>query len=367
MITEDYKELIRACEQCGTCTAGCPTKEVSDFNIRKVVRHLQLDLHEDEEFLKKYPWLCTLCFRCNEICYEGLAIPELISALRELALRKEIAPESVLRVSKNVNDNDSPYKSSGRIKSSRIQDHLHSADDAELLLWIGCTPSMKATNIAKTSADVLSRTGVKYKMLEDEPCCGEPLVCLGFIDQAKLVAENVKNAIEKANVKTVVTPCTGCNDAFTRLYPEKLGIEFTDIEFVHLSQFLQDRTDGLKLTEPMTVTYHDPCTLGRHANEYDAPRKILNSIEGLTLVEMQRTKQFAGCCGGGGGMPSVDLNASGEIAKNMLERDVLPLAVDALVSTCPMCHLNFKYAARKNKFPLKVYDLCEIIDMCLDK
>jgi Fe-S oxidoreductase len=365
MITEEYKELIRACEQCGTCTAGCPTKEVTDFNIRKVVRHLQLDLHEEEDFLKKYPWLCTLCFRCNELCYEGLAIPELISALRELALEKKVAPDSVLKVFSNVKENNTPYKSSGRDKSSRIKEHLIPSDDAEVLLWLGCTPSMKATNIAKTTADVLKKTGTQYKIIEDEPCCGEPLVCLGFMEEAKTVAENVKKEIEKANVKKVVTPCTGCNDAFTRLYPEKLGIDFSGIEFVHLSQFLQNKIDGLKLPEPMTITYHDPCTLGRHTGEYEAPRKILGSIEGITLVEMQRTKEFSGCCGGGGGLPSVDLNASGEIAKKMIDRDVSPLGVDALVSSCPMCHLNFKYAAKKNRLPLQVYDLSEVIAMCL--
>jgi Fe-S oxidoreductase len=230
---------------------------------------------------------------------------------------------------------------------------------------MGCTPSMKATNIAKTTADVLNKTGIQYNIIDDEPCCGEPLVCLGFMDEAQAIAEDVKKVIEDVNAKTVVTPCSGCNDAFTRLYPEKLGIEFSGIEFLHLSQFLQYKVEGLKLSEPMTVTYHDPCTLGRHSGEYEAPRKILDSIEGIGLVEMQRDKQFGGCCGGGGGLPSVDLNASGGIAKKMIERDVLPLGVDALVSSCPMCHLNFKYAAKKNKFPLRVYDIFEIVAMCL--
>jgi heterodisulfide reductase subunit D len=223
---------------------------------------------------------------------------------------------------------------------------------------------MKATNIAKNTADVLSKTGATFTVLQEEPCCGEPLVCLGFVEEARALASNVRKAIEEAGVKTVVTPCTGCYDAFTRLYPEKLGIEFHDIEFLHLTMFLQDRIEGLKLPEQLTVTYHDPCTLGRHAGEYEAPRRILNSIEGVELVEMQRTREFAGCCGGGGGFPSIDLNASGEIAQKMLERDVLPLGVDALVSSCPMCHLNFKYAAKKGKMPLKVYDISEIIAMC---
>ncbi|UCF07436.1 MAG: (Fe-S)-binding protein [Thermoplasmata archaeon] len=365
MITEQYKELVRGCEQCGTCTACCPTSEVSDFNIRKVVRHLQLDMHEEEEFLNKYPWLCTLCYRCSELCYEGLEVPRLISALRKLALEKKSVPEAVLGVLDNVKENDSPYKSTGKPKSSRINSFLKPTPDAEILFWIGCTPSMKAANIAKATADVLLKTDNPYKVLDEEPCCGEPLVCLGFEDEARAAAEHVKAAIEDADVKRVVTPCSGCNDAFNRLYPEKLDVEFSGIEVLHSTQFLCDKVDGFKLPEPMKVTFHDPCTLGRHTGEYEAPRKLLNSIEGITLIEMERTKQFGGCCGGGGGLPSVELNASGEIAKRMLERDVLPLGVDALVSCCPMCNLNFRFAAKKNKLPLKVYDISEILNLCL--
>ena len=108
MITEQYKELIRRCEQCGTCTASCPTSEVSEFNIRKLVRHLQLDLHEEEEFLGRHPWLCTLCNRCKELCTEGLEIPKLVSALRKLALEKKAEPKK----SYDIKDREMPERES---------------------------------------------------------------------------------------------------------------------------------------------------------------------------------------------------------------------------------------------------------------
>lgn len=363
MITEQYKEMIRTCEQCGTCTASCPTKEVSDFNIRKLVRHLQLEIHEDPEFLEKYPWLCTLCYRCNILCYEGLEIPKLVWALRELALEKDAAPKEVHNLLKTVKDNNSPYVLKGREKTSRIKPPLSSQEDAKTLFWMGCTPSVKVPNIVSNSAEVLNHLDHKFKILANEPCCGEPLICLGFMEEAKVIANNVVERIKNADVEQVIAPCSGCYNAFTKLYPESLGIEFSGVEFLHFSQFLNRNMKGIQLKEPMKVTYHDPCTLGRHAGIYDDPRVVLKSIQGIELVEMERNREFASCCGGGGGLPSIKPNMALEIANKKLEKEVMPLEVDALVTSCPMCYMNFKYALIKKKNPLKIFELSEIVLM----
>lgn len=363
MITEQYKELIRRCEQCGTCTASCPTKEVSDFNIRKLVRHLQLEIHEDPEFLKTYPWLCTLCFRCKELCTEGLEIPKLVWALRELALKKDAVPTEVPDLLETIKTDSSPYILKGKSKTSRISPPLNSQEDAKTLFWMGCTPSVRAPNIVNSTANVLTKLGHPFKTLDNEPCCGEPLICLGLIEESKEIASNVVKTIMNTDVEQVIVPCSGCYNAFKNLYPEILGVELSGVEILHTSQFLAKNADGLKLEKPMRVTYHDPCTLGRHAGIYDEPRKVLEGIEGLELVEMERNRQFASCCGGGGGLPSLKPEMALEIAKGKLEREVLPLDVDALVTSCPMCYLNFKFASMKKKIPLKVFDLSEVVAM----
>ncbi len=117
----------------------------------------------------------------------------------------------------------------------------------------------------------------------------------------------------------------------------------------------------------MKVTYHDPCTLGRHAGIYEEPRKVLERIEGLELIEMDRNREFTSCCGGGGGLPSLNQKMPMEIAEKKLLREVLPLDVDALVTSCPMCYMNFKFTATKYKIPLKIFDLSEIVEMCVQK
>jgi heterodisulfide reductase subunit D len=362
MITEQYRELIRHCEQCGTCTASCPTSDLSEFNIRKLVRYLQLEMHEDKDFLNRYPWLCTLCYRCKVLCTEGLDIPKLVFALRELAHERKWVPKGANDVLDSIKTNQSPYIMKGS-KTTRINPPLQSSENSKTLFWVGCTPSIRAPSIASATAQALTKFGDGYKILENEPCCGEPLICLGYLDEARSIALDVKKEIEEANVDQLVAPCSGCYNAFIKLYPEILGVEISGVEILHSSQFLIKNLDKIKLENPMTVTYHDPCTLGRHAGVYDEPRKVLESIEGVTLKEMDKTREFSTCCGGGGGLPSLEPKMALNIALGKLEREVLPLGVDALVTGCPMCHLNFKLNAAKKKLPLKVYDLSEIVSM----
>ena len=114
----------------------------------------------------------------------------------------------------------------------------------------------------------------------------------------------------------------------------------------------------------MTLTYHDPCSLGRHSKVYDAPRKVLESIEGLNFVELDRARECARCCGGGGGVQSLDYKMAMEIANNMFANEILPLGVEGLVTCCPSCFLNFKRTALKNKIPIKIYDLSEVAALC---
>jgi len=368
MITEEFKDIIRACEQCGTCTASCPTKEASDFNIRKVVRHLQLELYEDKDFLSKYPWLCTQCLRCRELCTEGLEIPKLVMALRELSLKNAAVPESVHSLKKAIKEFDSPYQSRTRTKETWINEklgHSRQSSDVDLLYWVGCTPSIMAPNLANAAVEVLTKLDLGYKILNNEPCCGEPLISLGLIDEARDKAVKVKKVIEKAHIKRLVTSCSGCYNAFTKLYPDILGVNFSGIEILHMSQVLnKNMNEEFKLEKSIALTYHDPCSLGRHSKVYDAPRKVLESIEGLSFVEMEHTREFSRCCGGGGGVLSLDYKMAMKIANNVLTKDILPLGVEGVVTCCPSCYLNFKRTALKNKIPIKIYDLSEVAALC---
>jgi Fe-S oxidoreductase len=366
-ITEKYKELIRRCVQCGTCTACCPTSEFSDFNIRRLVRYLQLEMHNEPDFLESYPWLCTLCYRCKELCTEALAIPNLVWTLRELAIEKGHAPKEANTLLNTTKTEDSPYILKGKSKTARIKTTLNSQEDAKTLFWMGCTPSIRVPNIVTATADIMNKMGIGFKVLSPEPCCGEPVICLGFMDEAKQIAQGVVDKIKASGVTQVIAPCSGCYNAFKHLYPEKLGVKFNGIEVLHSTQFLAENVKDLKLENPLKITYHDPCTLGRHAGIYEEPRKILESIEGLTFIELDKNREFTTCCGGGGGVPSLKPDLALDVAASKLKREIVPMEVDALVSSCPMCAMNFRFASIKKRIPMKVYDITEIVAMCIPK
>jgi heterodisulfide reductase subunit D len=328
-----------------------------------LVRYLQLDLQEDDEFLSSYPWLCTLCYRCKEQCTEGLAIPDLVWTLREMAIEKGASPKEANALLDTTKTENSPYILKGRDKTSRIKEPINSQDDAKTLFWMGCTPSIKVPDILTATTNVLNKMGHGFKVLSQEPCCGEPLICLGFMDEAREMAKNVVKTISDSGVSQVIAPCSGCYNAFKHLYPERLGVEFDGIEILHSSQYLANNIKNLTLENPMTITYHDPCTLGRHAGIYEEPRKVLQSIEGLTFLELDKNRELTTCCGGGGGLPSLKPNLALDVAASKLKREIIPMNVDALVTSCPMCAMNFKYASIKKKIPIKVYDLSEIVAM----
>jgi Fe-S oxidoreductase len=341
---------------------------VSDFNVRKIVRRLQLDRETDNGFLETIPWLCTQCSRCRTFCNDGLDLPDLVMALRRVALEKDLAPEAAGELWAAVKETGSPYKSMTRTKSSWIDDSVEVTSDAETLCWLGCTPSIMSQNIARATAAVMGELSGGFKILEDEPCCGEPLVALGLMDEAKETGEKAVEAIRSSGVRRIVTSCAGCYHTLKHTYPTKLGIEFPDLEVLHLSQYVGEMEDKkLELEDPLRVTYHDPCSLGRHSGVYDAPREILSSIEGLELLEMDPTREETECCGGGGGLWSVDRKMAMEMASRKLARGLAGLDVDAIVTTCPMCYNNFRYTLKKMKSPVQVYELSEIIAMALGR
>lgn len=367
-VRETYRELLRACVQCGACTASCPAVDVSDFNIRRVVRRLQLDRETDNGFLETIPWLCTQCSRCEEICTEELSLPEMILALRRLALEQGLAPQTIGAVASSVKETGSPYKSMTRSKSS-WQESVKLSPDSEVLCWMGCTASVMSPNIAQATSSLLNEIGGGFRALADEPCCGEPLVALGLMDEAREVAEQAVKVIRSAvasGVRKLVTSCAGCYHTFTRSYPDKLGIEIPDVEVLHLSQFLEPMVESeLELKTPLRVTYHDPCSLGRGSEVYDPPRQLLQSIKGLELEEMGPTREKTLCCGGGGGVWSLNRQMAMEIASRKLAVSTAGIDVEAVVTTCPMCYNNFRYTVKKEKSPLRVYELSELVAMGL--
>ena len=364
-----FEETFWICQQCGMCTSACTSSQVSEYNARKLVRRVQLEMTDDKEFLEKLPWLCTQCGRCHEICGAGLDIPKLVLELRQKAYKAGYAPQPILNLRKNILDTSTPFKSGTRTKTSWLKDAFAPKGDSDTVFFSGCAGPLMAPNISRAMAEVLTKVAGGYRLLKDEPCCGEPLIVVGFLEDARANAEKLVQAIKDSGAKRLVTACAGCYNALTNLYPNVLGVKPPGgVEIQHFAQFIAGKKDlKLKLEKPITVSYHDPCSLGRHSKVYDPPRDVLSSIEGLKLVELTPNRERALCCGGGGGLWSVDPNMAMEVAASKFQRSILPARTEILVSGCPTCFLNFRFTFLKRKLPVQVMDLAEVVNLALPK
>ncbi len=218
-----------------------------------------------------------------------------------------------------------------------------------MIYFQGCTARDKLKNISKNTQMILDIAGVDYKILEDEDCCGSILLRTGFQNDAlKLMADTHK----KLKGEKVVVSCAGCYRTLKKDYSKIFGEE---LDVIHISQLIQELIiEGKIRIEKGTlkVTYHDPCHLGRHCGEYEAPRQVIS--EKAELVEMDKTREYAGCCGAGGGVKSAYPELSSEISQKRID-DALKTGANLMVTCCPFCVLNLE------SDKIKVMDLTEFI------
>ncbi len=252
--------------------------------------------------------------------------------------------------------------------------------------------------VAQGAVNLLRKAGVDVGIAgKDENCCGGRAYELGYQGEATKYAESNVEMLKTARVKTVVTSCADGYYAFKVLYP-KMGIK-TDFEVLHITEYLDRllKEGKLRLTRklPMTVTYHDPCHLGRmgepyvpwegvqkkvfeqsYVNDppkpcrkgtkgiYQPPRDVVKSVPGLELVEMERIKEFAWCCGAGGGVIDAYPDFATWVARERLE-EAKATGAEAIVTACPWCKRNFSDAIKESGDRLKVYDIVELLEQAI--
>jgi Fe-S oxidoreductase len=270
------------------------------------------------------------------------------------------------------------------------------SSSAPVLYHVGCRTSFdpELQKLARITVDLLNTAGIDFMVAgSDESCCGGRAYEMGYQGELiKFAEHNIQNW-KSNNIKTVVTACSDCFAAFKVDY-YKLGFDHP-VEILHITQFLERLLEEGKLKPkaevPLTVAYHDPCHLGRKSEPsirwsgverkvmgqlvlhspikeyrrgtygiYESPRSVLKSIPGLKLVEMERIKEYAWCCGAGGGV----IEAFPDFALwSAQERIVEAKAAGAraLVTACPWCERNFNDALKSNGKDFGVYDILEIV------
>jgi Fe-S oxidoreductase len=232
-----------------------------------------------------------------------------------------------------------------------------------VLYFAGCTTRARYSDEIEGHIDLLRKLGYDPRMLEDERCCGDPLILTGDDAAAKRVAKQNAETFASAKVDLIATECAGCYRVLAIEYPA-YGLKMPKVK--HMSQLIAENIDKLKFkdqTEKEKVAYHDPCELGRLAGEYDAPRKALARV--AEIVEPVATKMESRCCGAGGAMFAVEPEFSIKMAENRIRKDVESLGVAKLVTACPSCLFNLTVGASRREVetnkPIEVLDLSTYI------
>ncbi len=373
-------KVLNKCQKCTTCSGYCTVSPsfngVETYSSKGRMLITRGIMKGDLSFSDKVVdilYSCTKCGHCYAQCFQHLEFHEAILYMRHLIAEKNLTPKNFHIAADNIFKYGDPAAISPNRRLSRVKkfSKLKLLEKANILCWLGCTVATRTPKTADAFINILNRINTEFTMLgNNEGCCGYVLISTGLWEEAKQVAIDTIERIEKTDAQTLITPCSGCYYTFKRLYPEILDLDMP-CEIMHTSQFLEKKIKNKEIhLNPLNlnVTYHDPCSLGRHNNVYDPPRNVLKAIPNLNLVEMPLNKDCARCCGGGGGLWTFNNEVSLESTQKRLKEDYIPTKVNILTTACPQCQLNFRFASRINNLThnsIKIYDITELFNLAL--
>jgi Fe-S oxidoreductase len=225
------------------------------------------------------------------------------------------------------------------------------------------------TGVLASAVRVLRKLGVDLGYLgEEEPCCGSPVYYAGFLDEYIAHAEKNCEVFKSQKAKKLIGFLPACTSALRNIYPQY--VDGYDLEVQHFFEIVAKRLRETqikpKLKEKMTVTFHEPCQLSRYLNIVDAPREVMNRIEGLELrePEQEQHKQWSTCCGGGG-LEVSSPGLSERLGAKRIE-ELLKTGAPVIVTNCPGCMMQLANSARKLGANVKIWDVAEILDQALE-
>ncbi len=338
------------CLDCGKCTAACPVARYdAEFSPRLIVADAVArpgELVRDSQL-----WSCLTCSRCQQRCHSGVDFTGLVRGLRGEARHIGNAGECTHGGALQALDGIMISDSLRQNRLGWLDGSLKTAEAGETVYFTGCMPyfdvlfadlGVKTLDIGRGAIKLMNRLGITPALLANERCCGHDRLWSGDYEGFLKLAKHNLEDLRRAGAKRVITTCPECYHTLKVDYPRALGN--TGLEVLHISEVLAAERARLSFRSlDRTVTYHDPCRLGRFSGIYDEPRAVLGAVPGLELVEMSQSRSHALCCGTTAWMNcgSVNRQIQGELIA-----EATATGAHLLLTYCPKCQIHLKCAMR---------------------
>lgn len=408
-----YEESIR-CIRCGYCQPTCPTYMMTgiEHSVARGRNFLARLIYEGEiEFTRDFKnpiFECLLCGACNINCAPVVKTQEIMMAARQTYIQKQGQPplqryvfrellpnpERMTRIMKLV----ALGKRSGisglaqalrvfgwigkdlaniealvasfpkRFFRERLNEIHQAQADRQLKIgyFVGCGINYAFPDVGLATANLLTKTQFSVEVLNNY-CCGLPATGYGDLEAAKSLARKNIEVIEKSGCDIVVSECGSCSSFLTDYHhlladdeqwsqrAEQAATKIKDINVLLIDFPLQAK---FKSSEPISVTYHDPCHLAHYMKIEDQPRKLIGSIAGITYHELPESNW---CCGGAGTYNISNYNLSMKILGRKMN-NLQKTGATVLLSSCPGCLVQLSYGVRKFNVPVSVKHIVQLLN-----
>ncbi len=407
----DWKAVLDlyTCTECGRCSDHCPATRTGKLLSPK---HVTLDLrdhlyHNEKKFISaagsngngagapagqpadaahapiaiaddliplvikpEVLWACTTCGACETECPVFITyVDKIVGMRRHLVMEKSEFPAELQNAFRGLESAGNPWSfpASDRAAWAAGLDvpRMSEKPDADVLFWVGCSASFddRAKRIARATASLLKEAGVNFAILaEEEQCTGDPARRAGNEFLFQMLAQMNAETLNRYQPKTVVTTCPHCFNTLLNEYPE-FGVR---LNVVHHSVYLAAllREGRLRPRRPLNsrVAYHDSCYMGRYNDVYDAPRDVLKTIPGLTVLEPLQTRDRGMCCGAGGAQMFKEEEPGSERVNVRRTEQLLETSPDTIASNCPFCQrMLIDGLASKSREEIRQMDIAELL------
>ncbi len=373
-----------ACTSCARCQDVCPAyasgKALNPMQIIHDVRHYANDNSTalmagetpEQDIIARFGedaiWACTTCHACVEACPIYIDhVPKLTDARRHLMMERMEFDESVeetimplMATIENLESDSNPYGLPAHERGDWADGlDVKVAEPAEYIYFAGCAASFDERNkkVARDTISVMKEAGLDVGILGmQEGCSGDSARRAGNEYLFQMLAETNLATFEEIGVKKIVASCPHCFHTLGKEYKDYGG---EDIEVMHHSQLINHLQQEGKLPDPKhdpSVTFHDPCYLGRIGGELDAPRNAIGGVD----VEIERHGKQSFCCGAGGAQMWMEEDADQRV--NVIRaKEIAETGAETVAVGCPFCSTMVSDGLTAIDSEMEVKDIAEIV------